>query len=163
MSSHHRIEVQVEEQSEAQVAGVDVDLLERAARLTLIRQDPGEPCEVVIVISDDATLEDLNRRFRGVAHPTDVLAFPNESRGPFSAGTVGFPRYLGDVVISADRAREQAEDAGGELVDELQVLTVHGVLHLLGHDHADEQEKEQMWSIQNEILRLLGVDIPLPE
>jgi probable rRNA maturation factor len=107
-------------------------------------------------------LEDLNRRFRGVPHPTDVLAFADDTRGPFSGGAVGFPRHLGDIVISLDRVRVQAEAVGATLDEELQLLVVHGVLHLLGYDHADESAKEQMWAIQSEILHLLGVDIPLP-
>jgi len=159
MSPSHTIDVQIEEQ----VGAVDRERIEQAARLTLMRHALGEPCEVVVVVSDDTALEDLNRRFRGVPEPTDVLAFANDTRGPFSAGPAGFPRYLGDVVISVERARVQAEGAGGSLEDELQLLTVHGVLHLLGYDHADEQEKERMWAIQSDILRLLGVDIPLPE
>lgn len=158
MKGSHLIEVQVEEQ----VGAIDVTPVEQAARLTLMQQEM-EPCELVIVISDDASLEDLNRRFRGVARPTDVLSFANDTRGPFSVGTAEFPRYLGDIVISADRAREQAAAADGPLTEELQVLTVHGVLHLLGYDHGSEKAKEQMWAIQSEILRLLGVNIPLPE
>lgn len=155
---HHTIEVQVEEQ----VGPLDTAPVERAARLTLMRHDLDEPCELAVVISDDASLEDLNRRFRGVAHPTDVLAFPDDTRGPFTGGAPGFPRYLGDIVISIDRARVQAEAAAGTLDEELQLLVVHGVLHLLGYDHADQSEKERMWAIQSEILHLLGVDIPLP-
>lgn len=159
MSVSHQIEVQVEEQ----VGALDTMPIEQAARLTLMRHGMEEPCEVVVVISDDVSLEDLNRRFRGVAAPTDVLSFANDTRGPFATGTAEFPNYLGDVVISVDRAREQAEAANGSLIEELQVLTVHGVLHLLGYDHGSEQTKEQMWAIQSEILRLLGVTIPLPE
>jgi probable rRNA maturation factor len=159
MKATHQVDVQVEEQ----VAPLDIEPIERAAQFTLLRHSLDEPCEVIIVISDDESLEALNRRFRGVPRPTDVLSFANETRGPFSGGSAEFPNYLGDVVISVDRAMEQASAAGGSLMEELQVLTVHGVLHLLGHDHADSQEKEQMWDIQSEILRLLGVNIPLPE
>ncbi|MGC9469667.1 MAG: rRNA maturation RNase YbeY [Anaerolineae bacterium] len=159
MRRTHQIEIQVEEQ----VGEIDPEPLERAARLTVMLQGPDEACEVVVVLTDDAALEDLNRRFRGVPRPTDVLAFADDTRGPLSGGISGFPRYLGDVVISVDRARAQAEAVGGSLSDELQVLTVHGVLHLLGHDHARKQEKERMWAIQSEILRLLDVNIPLPE
>jgi probable rRNA maturation factor len=156
---HHTIEVQVEEQ----VGPVNTDPVEQAARLTLMRHDLDSPCELVVVISDDVSLKDLNHRFRGVPHTTDVLAFPDDTRGPFSGGAAGFPRYLGDIVISLDRARAQAAEAEGTLDEELQLLVVHGVLHLLGYDHTDESEKEQMWAIQSEILHFLGVDIPLPE
>jgi probable rRNA maturation factor len=122
-----------------------------------------EAYEVVVVISDDVALHDLNRRFRGVNAPTDVLAFANESRGPFAGLGSQFPRYLGDVVISIDRARAQAEDAGCDLMEELQLLTVHGVLHLLGLDHEAPDEKAEMWAYQEAVLQALGVDISLPE
>ncbi len=159
MKQRHRIDVQVE----AQVGGIETEPLEQAALLTLLRHNLSESCEVVVVITDDASTEDLNRRFRGVSHATDVLAFPNDTRGPFSGGTEAFPNYLGDIVISIERARAQAAAAGGTLSEELQVLTVHGVLHLLGYDHHDAREKEQMWAIQSDILRLLDVSIALPE
>lgn len=122
-----------------------------------------EAYEVVVVISDDVALRDLNRRFRGVNGPTDVLAFTNDARGPFAGLGNQFPRYLGDVVISIDRAREQAEAAGCALTEELQLLTVHGVLHLLGLDHEAPDEKAEMWAYQEAVLQALGVDISLPE
>lgn len=159
MSRGHHIEVQVEDQ----VGPVDTTAIEQAALLTLLRHELGEPCELAIVISDDDALSDLNQRFRGIPGPTDVLSFADDTKGPFSSGAAGFPRYLGDIVISLDRARAQATEAGGSLSDELQVLTVHGVLHLLGYDHEEAHDKESMWEQQTEILRLLHVDVPLPE
>lgn len=159
----HTVDVQVEDN----VTPVDLEAVVQPVRLavlvTLRHQQIEEPSEVVVIISDDAALADLNRRFLGISGPTDVLSFPDDTRGPFSGGTVGFPRYLGDIVISLERAQAQADAAGGTLQEELQLLTVHGVLHLLGYDHADEQGKEQMWNAQSDILRLLDVDIPLPE
>jgi probable rRNA maturation factor len=159
MGEKYHIEIQVEEH----VGPVDTRSIDDAVRLTLLHQNVEDASEVVIVISDDAALEELNRRFRGVARPTDVLSFANRARGPYAIGMAGFPRHLGDIVISLDRAREQADAASGVLKDELQVLAVHGVLHLLGYGHADEREKEQMWAIQSEILRMLDVNITLPE
>lgn len=159
MNKGHHVEVQVEEQ----VGPLDTTAVEQAALLTLLRHGLGEPCELVVVISDDEALRDLNQRFRGIPSPTDVLSFADDTKGPFSSGAAGFPRYLGDIVISLDRARVQAEAAGGSLEDELRVLTVHGVLHLLGYDHEDTGDKERMWAQQTEILQLLHVDLPLPE
>lgn len=155
----HLIEIQVEEQ----VGSVDTKPLRKAVVKTLTMAEIGDPCEVVIVISDDAALHDLNRRFRGVDKPTDVLSFADDTRGPYVGGAGRFPQYLGDVVISIDRARAQAEEAGGTLEQELQLLAVHGVLHLLGLDHADKAGKAMMWTAQGKILAALGVDIPLPE
>jgi len=153
------VDIQVEEHVEP----VDIKPLRKAVLATLAQQDVREACEVVVVISDDAALHDLNTRFRGVDAPTDVLSFADDTRGPYVGGGGKFPRYLGDIVISIDRAREQAEAAGGTLVQELQLLTVHGVLHLLGHDHAEPAEKAAMWAAQAAILTALGANIALPE
>lgn len=155
----HTVDIQVEEH----VGPVDTKPLRQAALATLAQQDVREVCEVVVVISDDAALRDLNTRFRGIDAPTDVLSFADDTRGPFVGGGGKFPRYLGDIVISIDRAREQAAAAGGTLVQELQLLTVHGVLHLLGHDHAEPAEKAAMWTAQAAILTALGANIALPE
>jgi len=135
--------------------------LRRAALATLLHQD-APPVEVAVVVSDDETLRELNRRYRGVDAPTDVLAFPNEARGPF-VGVGGQPRYLGDVIISYPRAEEQAARAGHSVAAELQLLVVHGVLHLLGHDDQVEPERARMWAAQEAILKTLGVEIDLPE
>ncbi len=159
MSEKYHIEVDVEES----VGPLDIQPVDDAVRLTLLMQNVAESCEVVVVLTDDTAIEDLNRRFRGTPAPTDVLSFANESRGPFAMGSPDYPRHLGDIVISIDRARDQAEAAGGTLEAELQLLAVHGTLHLLGYDHADEQQREKMWAIQTEILRMLGVNIALPE
>jgi probable rRNA maturation factor len=88
--------------------------------------------------------------------PTDVLAFPNETRGPFVSAP-GYPRYLGDVIISFPRAASQATEVGHPTEAELQLLAVHGVLHLLGYDDEAKEERAQMWKAQSEILRILGV------
>jgi probable rRNA maturation factor len=159
MKEKYHIEVHVEDA----VDDVDVQPIDDAVRLTLLAQEVTASCEVVVVITDDAALEDLNRRFRGVSAPTDVLTFANETRGPFSMGSAAYPPYLGDIVISVERARAQAEAAGGTLAAELQVLAVHGTLHLLGYDHEEPRQKEQMWALQNEILRMLDVNIAFPE
>lgn len=164
MSNKHLIEIQVEEHLiEEEKVEIATQPIRAAVLSTLAYANIAEPCEVAIVISDDATLHDLNRRFRGVDRPTDVIAFTNDPRGPFGVGAPGMPRYLGDIVISVERAAVQAEEAGGALTEELQLLTVHGVLHLLGHDHMTPAEKTRMWTIQADVLAQLGITIPLPE
>ena len=150
------IDVQVEGDEQP-----DVESLRRAVLATLVHQD-APPVEVAIVISDDDTLHELNRRYRDVDAPTDVLAFPNESRGPF-VGAPGQPRYLGDVIISLPRAVEQAAQAAHSVLAELQLLVVHGVLHLLGHDDQTAAERVEMWAAQEAILTALGIQINLPE
>ncbi len=159
MTIKHQIDVHVEEQ----VGALETQPVAQAVEATLAQQRVAETCEIVVVISDDAALHTLNLRFRGVDRPTDVLAFADDTRGPYAGGVSGFPRYLGDVVISIDRAREQAASAGGTLAEELQLLTVHGVLHLLGYDHADAEDKALMWGAQAAILAALDIQLALPE
>lgn len=149
-----RIQVQVD----APFAGqVDPAALRRAAEATLAQQGVTDPVELTLWVSDDATLQTWNRRFRGVDAPTDVLSFPSGERDP-ETGAV----YLGDVLISYPRAAAQAEAGGHAVGDELTLLVVHGVLHLLGHDHATPEEKARMWAAQREVLRALGCPLDPP-
>lgn len=132
-------------------------LLERAARAVLEHQTPHESVEplepeLTIVLTDDARLQALNREYLGIDASTDVLSFPASETDPETGA-----RYLGDIVISIPRARAQAEAAGHPLEWEVQLLVVHGVLHVLGHDHADAEEKARMWQAQAEILERLGI------
>lgn len=110
--------------------------------------------DLAVVITDDDAIRALNRDFRGVDEPTDVLAFGEEAPGPFVLAP-DEPLYLGDVVISLERAQAQAEERGGFVKAELQLLLVHGILHLLGYDHADEEGRKEMWARQEAILEAL--------
>jgi len=157
--SLHVIEVQTDEPFQAQVAP---EALHQAALATLVHQGQEDACELAVVVTDDEALRELNRRHLGVDAPTDVLAFPDETRGPF-VGAPGFPRYLGDVIISFPRAAAQAAELGHHVEAELQLLVVHGVLHLLGYDDATDEERKRMWEAQAEILRALRVEVHLPE
>jgi probable rRNA maturation factor len=126
------------------------DLLERAALETLAHQ--AVEGDLTLVVSEDAQLHELNRTYLEVDAPTDVLSFPASERDP-ETGRL----YMGDVLISLPRAEQQASDAGHALESELQLLVVHGVLHLLGHDHAGADGKARMWAAQAEVLRRLGL------
>jgi probable rRNA maturation factor len=119
---------------------VDVRLLRQAVRATLRQEGIEEPVEV-------------NRAYLGRDEPTDVLAFPQP--GPH----VG-RRVLGDVVISVDRASEQAREAGWSVQEELVLLTVHGTLHLLGYQDEAASDRARMWERQEAILRALGLRGP---
>ncbi len=140
---------------------VDAPKLELAAVAALQYEAEELIPDLSIVIDDDARLQQLNKEFLGIDAPTDVLSFPSgETEPDLETGRV----YLGDVIISYPRAAEQASAAGHPVLSELQLLVVHGVLHLLGHDHAGPEDKAEMWSAQAEILRILGVQITrLPE
>jgi probable rRNA maturation factor len=158
-SSSHSITIHVDAEFQRQVRP---GLLRRAALTTLIHMGMEEPYELTVVVTDDGALRELNLRYRGVDSPTDVLAFPDDTRGPF-VGAPGMPRYLGDVIISFPRAQAQAADAGHAVEAEVQLLLVHGVLHLLGYDDAVEEARARMWAAQAGVLRRLEVDVHLPE
>lgn len=128
------------------------DLLELAARTALEHQSHSLDSELSIVLTDDARLHELNLNYLGVDAPTDVLSFPASETDPETGA-----RYLGDILISIPRAQTQAEAAGHPLESEVQLLVVHGVLHLIGHDHAQAEEKARMWKAQAEILERLGL------
>jgi probable rRNA maturation factor len=129
---------------------LDAHVLEQAAQAVLAHQS--SVGDLSIVLTDDAQLQQLNRDYLGVDAPTDVLSFPASETDPES-GTA----YLGDILISVQRARQQALAAAHPVDSELQLLVVHGVLHLLGHDHANPAEKNRMWAAQSAVLTSLGL------
>ncbi|GAB4419012.1 MAG: rRNA maturation RNase YbeY [Anaerolineales bacterium] len=129
---------------------LDLDTLERAALTTLASQDAHG--DISIVLTDDAQLQQLNREYLSVDAPTDVLSFPASETDPETGR-----RYLGDILISISRANEQALAAGHALEEEVQLLIVHATLHLLGHDHAEAEEKAHMWKAQAEVLARIGL------
>jgi probable rRNA maturation factor len=143
--------IYVHNQSEANLK-VDETVLEQSAFAALQYVGVQADADLSIIISDDAYLHELNLKFREVDSPTDVLAFPS---GEIDIDTGR--KYLGDVILSCTRAQAQAQAAGHALESELQLLVVHGVLHLLGYDHTDEESKDRMWTAQGEILERLGL------
>ena len=127
-------------------------LLERAARAALEHESASLDSNLTIVLTDDARIQELNRDYLGIEAPTDVLSFPASETDPETGSS-----YLGDILISLPYAARSAAQAGHPLEAEVQLLVVHGVLHLLGHDHAKVREKAKMWKAQAEILESLGL------
>lgn len=112
--------------------------------------------EVSITFTDDEHIHELNRQYRGIDRPTDVLSFAlNESEEP--AVTGDFPDVLGDIVISVPRAIAQAEEYGHSLKREIVFLAVHAMLHLLGYDHIDDAERAEMEQEQRLVMEKLGL------
>ncbi len=134
---------------------ITAGLVHRAALAVLAHEGMVGQGELGVVITDDAEIHDLNRRFRGVDAPTDVLAFGAESENTPFVTAPDAPILLGDVVVSCPRAQEQAAEADHPLAAEIQLLVVHGVLHLLGYDHAQPEGEALMWARQDDILRVL--------
>jgi probable rRNA maturation factor len=133
---------------------VNAAALEQAAQLTLKNQGRDSTSELTIVITDNQQIQQLNHQFRSIAVPTDVLSFPADHTDPDSGET-----YLGDIIIAYPTAAAQAKKWDHLITAELQLLVIHGSLHLLGHDHANEAEKDLMWGAQAEILAQLGLHI----
>ena len=136
--------------SESKVEPVSAYGIELTANRALEHQSASG--DISIVLTDDARLHQLNRDYLGVDAPTDVLSFPASETDPETGA-----RYLGDILISIPRAEEQAKLAGHPLESEVQLLVVHGILHLLGFDHAEAEEKTKMWKAQAEILESIGL------
>ena len=107
--------------------------------------------DIVVLLTDDAAVRELNGRFRDKDRPTNVLSFP----APENA----FP-HLGDIVLAFGVCATEAEAQGKTLADHLSHLVVHGVLHLLGRDHEDDAEAEEMEAEEREILAQIGVADP---
>jgi probable rRNA maturation factor len=127
-------------------------LIERTVRAALAHQKESLDSNLSVVLTDNRKLRKLNRDYLGIDAPTDVLSFPASEPDPETGA-----RYIGDILISVPYAAQGAKTAGHSLESELQLLMVHGVLHLLGHDHARLREKAKMWKAQAEILESLGL------
>lgn len=146
-----KVEVQVDPPF---TAHVDAGRVREAVRNVLAEEGRSGEGDLTVVITDDQSVRELNRRYRGVNLPTDVLAFGGTAEGFVEAP--GAPPYLGDVIISYPRVRAQAEERGHPPERELALLVIHGVLHLLGYDHATPEGEGIMWARQEAILRQVG-------
>ncbi len=137
----------------------------RAINAALRAEDVGVDCEISVLLTDNEGIHELNREYRNVDRPTDVLSFPaNElTPGEFDAEMCDIDpetgrAFLGDMAISLEKCAAQAEEYGHSFERELMYLTVHSTLHLLGYDHVDEAEmKRQMRAREEIIMSGLGV------
>lgn len=128
------------------------DLLEKTIKEVLLLENHSLNCEVSISFVDNNEIKELNRDYRGVDKETDVLSFPLDD-DLFLEG----PILLGDIIISLEKALEQSEDYGHTLEREIAYLTAHSMLHLLGYDHMEEEEKQIMRQKEKEIMKRLGI------
>ncbi len=107
-----------------------------------------------VIIINNEEIHRMNKEYRGVDRPTDVISFALEDDDTFISTDV---RVLGDIYISIDKAKEQAESYGHSLKRELSFLTIHGILHLLGYDHMTNEEEKEMFNLQEMILNEYGI------
>lgn len=145
------IDVQVEDAGWRVVLPQAEALAEAAAVAALGFVDPAPAGDLVVLLTNDAELKDLNGRFRGKDQATNVLSFPA------GANPHG---HLGDVALALGTCAAEARAQGKPLADHLQHLVAHGVLHLVGYDHQDDVEAEAMEAMEREILAALGVPDP---
>ncbi len=137
-------------------------LLREAIETTLDFEDFGNICEVSVTFTDNAGIQELNKKFRQMDKPTDVLSFPlfdfeGECEEPPIDEMIS---NLGDIVISLEKAHEQAEEFGHSFKRETAFLTVHSMLHLLGYDHEkSEEEDRDMRAKQTEIMKIMGLEV----
>ncbi len=162
-----RVDVLVDEPFDERVSAPLLDLIRRTAEVSLDREHSAGPDLVTVLVTGDETLRDLNRQFNGEDEVTDVLSF-NETPGWLNgtppqeaddwAQVPGEEPRLGDIVISLPQVERQSAEAGNSVERELAMLTAHGVLHLLGYDHAEPEEERVMFGKTDEILALVFND-----
>ena len=137
-------------------------LLREAIETTLDFEDFNAVCEVSVTFTDNEGIRELNKKFREMDKPTDVLSFPLlDFEGDCEEPPIDeLISNLGDIVISLERAKEQAEEFGHSFAREVAFLTVHSMLHLLGYDHekGDEEDRE-MRARQTEIMKIMGLEV----
>ena len=137
------------------------DLCRRAVTAALSRA--GAAGEVSVLLADDATVRELNRRYRGEDRPTNVLSFPAGAAVPPRFAADDEPAPLGDVALALETVLREAAEAGIGAADHLAHLVVHGALHLLGYDHGTDAEAAVMENLETEVLAALGVADPYAE
>ena len=131
---------------------VDVKELARLARFAMDRMRVHPQAELCIKLVDEDTIAQLNAQWMDKEGPTDVLAFPMDELRPGKVNEEPEEGVLGDLVLCPTVAERQGAEAGHGTVAEIELLTVHGILHLLGYDHAEPAEHEEMFGLQARIL-----------
>ncbi|SFA70398.1 probable rRNA maturation factor [Lentibacillus halodurans] len=137
-----------------------IDVLQRLLIFTGEKEKVASEAEVSVTFVNNQEIKEINRNYRQQDKPTDVISFAMQEKVDDEAEILGedLPLVLGDIVISVDKAKEQANDYGHSLERELGFLTVHGFLHLLGYDHRNQEDEAEMFGKQDEILGEFGLE-----
>jgi probable rRNA maturation factor len=146
--------------NETRRSGLDARRLKSVARTLLHEVNEGDSTLSITLVHDPA-IQELNREHRGKDKPTDVLSFPLYEPG--EAAHEDTERLLGDVVISVDTARRQAAEYDASLQNEIYRLLIHGLLHVLGHDHEEAQERARMEAEERRLAAAIGMPWPYGE
>lgn len=135
-------------------SGVDADVLAltRLCRFVMRRMRLHPATELCLRLVEPDTIAVLNQQWMDKKGPTDVLSFPMDELSPGREGEESAEGYLGDIALCPQVAAQQAPAAGHSTEDEIELLTVHGILHLLGYDHAEPDEHQEMFGLQGRLL-----------
>ena len=141
-------------------SGLDVKHFSRLARFVMDQMRVHPLAELCIKAVDEATIAELNEKWMEKEGPTDVLAFPMDELRPGLLDEEPEEGVLGDLVLCPAVAERQGEAAGHGTLAEIELLTVHGILHLLGYDHAEPEEHREMFGLQDDLLAAWRADQP---
>jgi len=151
----------IELEKECAVPSLDLQLMEQAAEKVLMQEGRKEPYRIYLLLTDNEQMQEINLERRGIDSTTDVLSFPMFAPGERPGRRDIDPQtgeiFLGDIVISVPRAQQQAEEYGHSFQREMCYLTVHAMLHLLGYDHMQPDEKAQMRLREEKALAAMGL------
>ena len=154
--------VEVINEQQTEITQDIVDIIEKCLQATAVAEEVSG--EVVVTLVDDERIHQLNREYRNVDRPTDVLSFAMNEAGEGETEIFideeefeQFPNMLGDIVISVPRTKAQAEEYGHSFEREIGFLSVHGFLHLLGYDHGTAEEEAEMFGLQEKVLTQIGL------
>jgi probable rRNA maturation factor len=136
-----------------------INEMEKLLHFAAQKKEIEDGSEVSVTFVNNERIWEINREYRDKDAPTDVISFAMEELGEGEIEMIGadIPRVLGDIIISIEKASEQAKEYGHSFLRELGFLTVHGFLHLLGYDHMTEDEEKEMFTLQKEILDEYGL------
>ena len=132
-------------------------LIRRCCHAVLELEHFNNPAEISVTFTDNEGIRELNKQYRNIDAPTDVLSFPMGENGEYDTNLETGAKILGDVVISVEKAVEQADAFGHTLQREIGYLTAHSVLHLLGYDHMENMEKVRMREKEEYVMEALGL------
>jgi probable rRNA maturation factor len=142
-----------------QLSERDTELIQGILNFAAKKEEVEENSEVSVTFVSNERIREINREYRHKDQPTDVISFALEELGEDEIEIVGgdIPRMLGDIIISVERAKEQAEEYNHSFSRELGFLSLHGFLHLLGYDHIEEEDEKKMFQRQKDILDEYGL------
>jgi len=148
------IDVMIEEPFAQGLADIIKQAIETAIGFAGANREWIERWDCSVLVTDDETIQGYNNAYRGIDKSTDVLSFESHEIDPETNQLI-----LGDILISYPTIAKQAEKGGHAVEKELELMCVHGALHLMGYDHLEEDEKAEMWALQAQILALLKNDL----